>query len=329
MYLGNKQLAKGGLKIIGGYKTTAHKKSGGYRIDQSRHDKGVNYGYAPLLKYVGDWPNTNGDGTRYGAYDIVGMNIREIVVHGKNFVKGTVRRNQKQFDVISGFGVHRHYFDKTTKKHIKWLDYLDPAIRVSGIKGVTTKASSTRRHLPGTQALGTRHDVIAAYKKYLGRDPESELVLQAQLRDLNNLGLTKWQTVIKNSPEAQKFRQKPKPKPQPKPVPKPKPPVDPSKLEIERLKGVIEDQIGELAELIKVEYDLGKELEGCRTSNDIAVAAKIKMEQQSKSRRKEINRLQVVNKALVGRPNLFIRSFQWLKKQVKKLVKKIPTSPTL
>ncbi|KKM25823.1 hypothetical protein LCGC14_1591100, partial [marine sediment metagenome] len=250
----------------------------------------------------------------------------EIVVHGKNFVKGTVRRNQKQFDVISGFGVHRHYFDKTTKKHIKWLDYLDPAIRVSGIKGVTTKASSTRRHLPGTQALGTRHDVIAAYKKYLGRDPESELVLQAQLRDLNNLGLTKWQTVIKNSPEAQKFRQKPKPQPKPvpkpKPKPAPKPPVDPNKLEIERLKGVIEDQIGELAELIKVEYDLGKELEGCRTSNDIAVAAKIKsdkknlelekslkeMEQQSKSRRKEINRLQVVNKALVSQPNLFIRS---------------------
>ncbi|HEC63914.1 MAG TPA: hypothetical protein ENI23_01320 [bacterium] len=322
MYLGNKQLVKGGLKIIGGYKTKAHKKSGGFRIDQSRHDKGVNYGYAPLLKYVGDWPNTNGDGTRYGAYDIVGMNIREIVVHGKNFVKGTVRRNQKQFDVISGFGVHRHYFDKTTKKHIKWLDYLDPAIRVSGIKGVTTKASSTRRHLPGTQALGTRHDVIAAYKKYLGRDPESELVLQAQLRDLNNLGLTKWQTVIKNSPEAQKFRQKPKPQPKPvpkpKPKPAPKPPVDPNKLEIERLKGVIEDQIGELAELVKVEYDLGKELEGCRTSKkNLELEKSLKeMEQQSKSRRKEINRLQVVNKALVSQPNLFDRFISWIKSKL-------------
>ena len=167
-YLGNKQAINSGLLIIGGLKTKAHLRSGGYRLDFARSCKGINHALYPMDFVLERW---NGDLTvirngkkvmvnsgNYAIYRLTGTDYYAFYIHNRlntKFKRGHIDRGEKFFEPHRTFGPHLHIkiggYSSKIKKYLPYLEYLDPKIYVRtnyGSKAYTGKNKG--KHLPGT-----------------------------------------------------------------------------------------------------------------------------------------------------------------------------------
>lgn len=134
-YLGSENLLKNGAVIGSGIDSTSHKITGGYRIDFKNRDD-FKYALYPMdFVFEGDNGKINGVYSgRYAVYKLVGIPVYTFYIHGVNFKRGHVSRNDKFFDPYGIFWTHLHMkvngYSSATKTYLEYLRYFDPRIKI-------------------------------------------------------------------------------------------------------------------------------------------------------------------------------------------------------
>lgn len=126
-YLGNSYLKE--FIIGGGLQTKEHIASGGYRLDIA-HTAGLNRAWWDYEKIL---EAPNGDGTNYAVFKLTGTDYYLFAVHMKN--ARSAKRGEIYCDLVSGKFLHVHIkiggYASTVTKYLKYLEHLDPSIKIS------------------------------------------------------------------------------------------------------------------------------------------------------------------------------------------------------